>query len=166
MKAIYRLLLGSTLLGFSFVISFIVLFLVGFSVASPWILLPVMPLALILIFISAAIIHKARFDYDMVPTNSDFFMAKHFFEHLKEIFIEPLKRIYCFHFNSYEEEMKDEWSLQDQMEACDQSLADTDEFSDFYFDNYDSPYLKRGSISVHKMDVEEEVELPGFSCGF
>ena len=90
MKAIYRLLLGSTLLAFSFVLSFIVLCLVSFSIVSPWIMLPIMPLALIGIFISASIINKARIDYEMAPTNSDFFMAKHFIEQLKEIFIDPL----------------------------------------------------------------------------
>lgn len=166
MKAIYRLLLGSTLLAFSFVLFFIVLCLVSFSIASPWIMLPIMPLALIGVFISAAIINKARIDYEMAPTNSDFFMAKHFIEQLKEIFIDPLKRMYCFHFNAYEKEMKEEWSLHEQMQSCDKSLPDRDEFSDTYFDNYDSLYLKRRSVSVQEIGDEDDLELPSFSSRF
>lgn len=159
MKAIYRLLIGSTLFGFSFAASVVVLCLVGFNIASSWILLPIMPLALILFFLSAAIIHKARFDYDLVCTNGDFFMAESLIEQINEIFIEPFKRIYCLYFSSYEEDMIDEWSLQEQMETCDKSLTDTDEFSDSYSANYESPYLKRGSICVRKMN-EEVVGLP------
>jgi len=109
-----------------------------------------------MIFLGVAIINKAQFDYKTAPLSLDFFMAEHFIDLLKEVFVGPIAELFMPQSYLYKEELKPEKTLKDELSnEYTKFVLDSELFSQPGYENSEKRRFKKVQDTIENNEQEQ-----------